>query len=151
MNMTSIGQRECPFVQKREGCRFNHELTSGNNRRILKENGLEKLDQAELCTLLLQNDPSLLPSVCHDYNNDVGEYGKCQERETCKRLHMCEKYLRDNCNCARCHDFFEPHPFKTLQDRGVPVKLIGSLKSAYMNAEWLQRPEKQGKQRKPRV
>nr|ACO14534.1 Poly polymerase 12 [Esox lucius] len=144
---------ECPFVQRRGGCRFSHELTSGNNRIILKENGLEKLDKAELCTLLLQNDRFLLPPVCHDHNNDVGEYGKCEEREKCKRLHICETYLRDNCNCPGCHDFFEPHPFQSLQDRGVPVKLIGSLKSVYMNAEWLQKQDraKQGKQAKAQV
>ncbi|KAL0962868.1 hypothetical protein UPYG_G00346550 [Umbra pygmaea] len=141
---------ECPFVQRRGGCHFSHELTSGDNRSILIEHGLEKLDRAELCTLLLQNDHFLLPPVCHDYNNSAGEYGKCKDGETCKRLHICETYLRGSCNCGRCHDFYEPHPFKTLQDKGVPIKLIGSLKSAYMNLEWLQRQyhAKQSKQHK---
>ncbi|XP_035640354.1 protein mono-ADP-ribosyltransferase PARP12 [Oncorhynchus keta] len=138
---------DCPFSRRRGGCRFNHDLTSGDNSRVLKEHGLEKLNRSELCTLLLQNDGFLLPPVCHNYNNGVGEYGKCQDGETCKRLHICEMYLRGSCNCPRCHDFYEPHPLKILQDRGVPNELIASLKSVYMNREWLQKQDhaKQGK------
>ncbi|CDQ64293.1 unnamed protein product [Oncorhynchus mykiss] len=131
----------------RGGCRFNHDMTSGENSRILKEHGLEELNRSELCTLLLQNDGFLLPPVCHNYNNGVGEYGKCLDGETCKRLHICEMYLRGSCNCPRCHDFYEPHPLKILQDRGVPNELIASLKSVYMNIEWLQKQDRvmQGK------
>ncbi|XP_070976970.1 protein mono-ADP-ribosyltransferase PARP12-like [Oncorhynchus clarkii lewisi] len=138
---------DCPFSRRRGGCRFNHDLTSGDNSRVLKEHGLEKLNRSELCTLLLQNDGFFLPQVCHNYNNGVGEYGKCQDGETCKRLHICEMYLRGSCNCSRCHDFYEPHPLKILQDRGVPNELIASLKSVYMNMEWLQKQDhaKQGK------
>ncbi|KAL0962869.1 hypothetical protein UPYG_G00346560 [Umbra pygmaea] len=140
---------ECPFVKRRGGCRFSHELTSENNRSILIEHGLENLDRTELCTLLLQNDSFLLPPVCHDYNNGFGEYGKCEDGEACKRLHVCETFMRGYCNCTRCHDFFEPHPLKTLQDKGVPNILIGSLKSVYMNIQLLQRRDhaNQGKQR----
>nr|ACO13483.1 Zinc finger CCCH type antiviral protein 1 [Esox lucius] len=54
---------ECPFVQRRRGCRFSHDLTSVGNRKILNEHGLEELNRAELCTLLLQNDNFLLPPV----------------------------------------------------------------------------------------
>ncbi|XP_029617187.1 protein mono-ADP-ribosyltransferase PARP12 [Salmo trutta] len=138
---------DCPFSRRRGGCRFNHDLTSGDNSRILKEHGLEELNRSELCTLLLQNDGFFLPQVCHNYNNGVGEYGKCQDGETCKRLHVCEMYLRGSCNCPRCHDFYEPHPLKILKDRGVPNELIASLKSVYMNMEWLQKQNhaKQGK------
>ncbi|XP_020346581.1 protein mono-ADP-ribosyltransferase PARP12 [Oncorhynchus kisutch] len=138
---------DCPFSRRRGGCRFNHDLTSGDNSRVLKEHGLEELNRSELCTLLLQNDGFFLPPVCHNYNNGVGEYGKCQDGETCKRLHICEMYLRGSCNCPRCHDFYEPHPLKILQDRGVPNELIASLKSVYMNMEWLQKQDraKQGK------
>ncbi|XP_070997603.1 protein mono-ADP-ribosyltransferase PARP12-like [Oncorhynchus clarkii lewisi] len=138
---------DCPFRRRRGGCRFNHDMTSGENSRILKEHGLEELNRSELCTLLLQNDGFLLPPVCHNYNNGVGEYGKCLDGETCKRLHICEMYLRGSCNCPRCHDFYEPHPLKILQDRGVPNELIASLKSVYMNIEWLQKQDRvmQGK------
>ncbi|XP_038833876.1 protein mono-ADP-ribosyltransferase PARP12-like isoform X2 [Salvelinus namaycush] len=138
---------DCPFSRRRGGCRFNHDMTSGENSRILKEHGLEELNRSELCTLLLQNDGFLLPPVCHNYNNGVGEYGKCQDGETCKRLHICEMYLRGSCNCPRCHDFYEPHPLQILQDRGVPNELIASLKSVYMNIEWLQKQDRamQGK------
>ncbi|XP_029486272.1 protein mono-ADP-ribosyltransferase PARP12-like isoform X1 [Oncorhynchus nerka] len=138
---------DCPFRRRRGGCRFNHDMTSGENSRILKEHGLEELNRSELCTLLLQNDGFLLPPVCHNYNNGVGEYGKCLDGETCKRLHICEMYLRGSCNCPRCHDFYEPHPLKILQDKGVPNELIASLKSVYMNIEWLQKQDRvmQGK------
>ncbi|XP_041709402.1 protein mono-ADP-ribosyltransferase PARP12-like [Coregonus clupeaformis] len=141
---------DCPFSRRRGGCRFNHDLTSGYNSRILKEHGLEELNRSELCTLLLQNDGFLLPPVCHNYNNGVGEYGKCQDGETCKRLHICEMYLSGSCNCPRCHDFYEPHPLKILQDKGVPNELIASLKSVYMNIEWLQKQDR-GKQQYQRA
>uniref|UniRef100_A0A4W5MDW4 Si:ch73-252i11.1 n=1 Tax=Hucho hucho TaxID=62062 RepID=A0A4W5MDW4_9TELE len=138
---------DCPFSRRRGGCRFNHDLTSVDNSRILKEHGLEELNRSELCTLLLQNDVFLLPPVCHNYNNGVGEYGKCQDGKTCKRLHICEMYLRGSCNCPRCHDFYEPQPLEILKNRGVPNLLIASLKSVYMNIEWLQKQDhaKQGK------
>uniref|UniRef100_A0A3P9PPU3 PARP12-like CCCH zinc finger tandem domain-containing protein n=1 Tax=Poecilia reticulata TaxID=8081 RepID=A0A3P9PPU3_POERE len=52
----------CHFLQRR-GCSFPHVLNSDYNQRLLIEHELEGLSRAELCTLLLQSDNSMLPSV----------------------------------------------------------------------------------------
>ncbi|XP_042577474.1 protein mono-ADP-ribosyltransferase PARP12-like [Cyprinus carpio] len=125
----------CRFDRGRRGCRFSHDLLSGQNALVLTAHGLNTLDVKELCILLMQSDYSFLPAVCHSYNNGTGEYGRCQEN--CKRLHICEKYLRGSCDCIRAHDFYEPHPLKTLQDRGVPAELMVVMKDLYSNIEAL--------------
>lgn len=51
------------FLSSRKGCRFVHSFHSDHNLRVLKQYGLENLNRDELCQLLLQNDPSLLPEV----------------------------------------------------------------------------------------
>uniref|UniRef100_A0A8C2H654 Si:ch73-252i11.1 n=1 Tax=Cyprinus carpio TaxID=7962 RepID=A0A8C2H654_CYPCA len=107
----------CRFDRGRRGCRFSHDL-------------------------LMQSDYSLLPAVCHSYNNGTGEYGRCPDAENCKRLHICEKYLRGFCDCTRAHDFYEPHPLKTLQDRGVTAELMAVMKDLYANIEVLKRHSK---------
>ncbi|XP_048011929.1 protein mono-ADP-ribosyltransferase PARP12-like [Megalobrama amblycephala] len=127
----------CRFDRGRRGCRFSHDLLSGQNELVLTAHGLNTLDVKELRILLLQSDNSLLPAVCHSYNNGVGQYGRCQEAENCKRLHICEKYLRGSCDCPRAHDFYEPHPLKTLQDRGIPSDLMLIMKDLYSNIEVL--------------
>lgn len=50
-------------VGGRRGCSFSHDLSSDHNVRMLMEHGLESLSRTELCTLLLQSDERLLPSV----------------------------------------------------------------------------------------
>ncbi|XP_061085361.1 protein mono-ADP-ribosyltransferase PARP12-like isoform X2 [Conger conger] len=131
----------CKNNRGRRVCRFGHSLTTEHNARVLSENSLQTLDQSELCTLLLQNDGTLLPPVCFSYNKGDGEYGNCPDQESCRRLHICDRYLRGACqagaNCRRSHDFFEPHPQKTLQERGVPSELIGSMLSVYQNIQAL--------------
>lgn len=79
----------------------------------------------------------LFNQVCYSYNNGVGPYGRCKDGENCKRLHICEKYLRGPCNCPRAHDFYEPHPLKTLQERGVTNELLGCMNALYTNIEAL--------------
>ncbi|KAL1275251.1 hypothetical protein QQF64_034874 [Cirrhinus molitorella] len=132
----------CRFDRGRRGCRFSHDLLSGQNALVLTAHGLDTLDVRELCILLMLNDNSLLPAVCHSYNNGPGPYGRCQDAENCKRLHICERYLRGSCDCNRCHDFYEPHPLKTLQGRGVPTELMAILKDLYSSIEVLRRLSK---------
>ncbi|XP_014063875.1 extensin [Salmo salar] len=128
-----------------EGCRFSHELTSEYNIRVLREHHLEEFDKRELCTLLLQNDNTLLPQVCFTYNKGSGEYGYCPDKESCRRLHVCERYIRGTCaaevDCDRSHDFYEPHPLNTLQQRGVPNELVASMLSTYRNIQAIQYEE----------
>ncbi|XP_030633900.1 protein mono-ADP-ribosyltransferase PARP12-like [Chanos chanos] len=122
---------------RRRVCQFSHDLHSGHNTILLQEHNLQDLLKEELRVLLLQSDTSLLPAVCHSYNNGTGEYGKCQDGENCKRLHICEKYLRGPCTCTRLHDFHAAHPWKALRAKGVPSELLTSMKAVYTNIEAL--------------
>ncbi|KAF3704960.1 Poly [ADP-ribose] polymerase 12 [Channa argus] len=127
----------CQFTRQRRGCSFSHDLNSNHNEMLFKEHELEGLSRAELCTLLLQSDNTLLPPICFDYNNGTGIFGRCQEGDGCKRLHICEKYLKGDCSCFRAHDFNAPQPLKTLQDKCVPADLIRSFRCVYANKEAL--------------
>ncbi|XP_039456889.1 protein mono-ADP-ribosyltransferase PARP12-like isoform X1 [Oreochromis aureus] len=127
----------CQFTQLRRGCCFSHELTSDRNQRLLRQHELESLSREELCTLLLQSDHTLLPDICYDYNNGVGLFGRCQDGDGCRRLHICENYISRECSCWKNHDFTAPQPFKALQARGVPDTLFQSLKAAYSNKQAL--------------
>ncbi|KAJ8373853.1 hypothetical protein SKAU_G00044330 [Synaphobranchus kaupii] len=130
---------DCRSSLGRRGCRFCHDMDSEHNARVLRDNDLQDLDRTELCTLLLQNDSTLVPPACFSYNKGDGEYGNCPDQESCRRLHICDRYLRGTCRaggeCSRSHDFFEPHPLKTLQERGVPSELIGSMLFVYQNIQ----------------
>ncbi|XP_038852417.1 mucin-2-like [Salvelinus namaycush] len=130
---------DCKNSRGRRTCRFGHDLHSEHNSIVLREHKLETLSRQELRQLLLQNDNSLLPPVCNSYNKGTGPYGNCPDQEGCRRLHMCDRYIRGTCssgaNCNRCHDFFEPHPRRTLQQRGVPNDLMASMLSTYQNIQ----------------
>uniref|UniRef100_A0A8C7QA02 C3H1-type domain-containing protein n=1 Tax=Oncorhynchus mykiss TaxID=8022 RepID=A0A8C7QA02_ONCMY len=132
-------------------CHFCHELTSEYNIRVLREHHLEKLDKRELCILLLQNDNTLLPPVCFTYNKGSGEYGYCPDKEKCRRLHVCQRYITGTCaadvDCDRSHDFYEPHPLNTLQQRGVPNELVASMLYTYRNNQ----PDRISKETKRKV
>ncbi|KAL7857938.1 hypothetical protein AOLI_G00180400 [Acnodon oligacanthus] len=128
---------QCPYHRERQGCHFCHDLGSEHNISVLRQHSLLELDRTELCIILLQNDSTLLPLVCFTYNKGRGEYGNCPDKEACRRLHICESYIRGTCDdsskCRRSHDFFEPHPMKNLQSQGVPSQLMGSMLPAYRN------------------
>ncbi|XP_061085901.1 protein mono-ADP-ribosyltransferase PARP12-like isoform X2 [Conger conger] len=144
---------DCKSSMSRRGCRFCHDMNSEHNARVLRDNSLQELDSSELCTLLLQNDSTLLPPVCFSYNKGDGAYGNCPDQESCRRLHICDRYLRGACqagaNCRRSHDFFEPHPQKTLQERGVPSELIGSMLSVYQNIQALKNSDNGANRNQP--
>uniref|UniRef100_A0AAY4EIH2 Poly [ADP-ribose] polymerase 12-like n=1 Tax=Denticeps clupeoides TaxID=299321 RepID=A0AAY4EIH2_9TELE len=120
-------------------CRFGHDLNSDHNSRVLAEHQLQHLSRGGLRQLLLQNDNPhcLLPPVCFKYNRGQGEYGQCEEKENCTRLHICEDFIRGSCNpkrgCHRSHDFNEPHPSRILHGRGVSLAQLGSMLSVYQN------------------
>ncbi|XP_062374760.1 protein mono-ADP-ribosyltransferase PARP12-like isoform X2 [Sardina pilchardus] len=125
---------DCPHNRGRRVCCFSHDLYSDHNNQLLRQHYLQELSREELCTLLLQS--TLLPPVCFTYNRGAGEFGFCPDKDTCRRLHICEKYLRGTCyrgDCDRSHDFFEPHPNRILQARGVSSGMVGSLLSVYRN------------------
>ncbi|XP_024150472.1 protein mono-ADP-ribosyltransferase PARP12 [Oryzias melastigma] len=129
----------CSYSRQGRVCHFSHELNSALNESLLREHGLESLSRTELCTLLLQSEATLLPSICHDYNNGEGEFGKCKDMDGCKRLHVCEAYLTRECSCWKTHDFNARQPLRNLRHYGVPDSLIPSLKTIYVHkrALWL--------------
>lgn len=47
----------------RKNCRNSHTLTTEHNLSVLKTHGVDHLSYSELCQLLFQNDPWLLPEV----------------------------------------------------------------------------------------
>ncbi|KAM9468199.1 uncharacterized protein Hap1MRO34_014864 [Clarias gariepinus] len=126
---------ECPSHNQRKECPFGHDLYSEHNIGVLCQHKLLELDCSELCITLLQNDTNLLPSVCLAYNEGSSKFGNCLKAESCKDLHVCESYIRGQCDgssgCSRCHDIYEPHPLKTLQDNGVPSQLMSILLPIY--------------------
>ncbi|RVE56329.1 hypothetical protein OJAV_G00220130 [Oryzias javanicus] len=124
---------DCSYSRQGRVCHFSHELNSALNQSRLQEHGLQSLSRAELCTLLLQSEASLLPSICYDYNNGDGEFGKCKDMDGCKRLHVCEAYLTRECSCWKTHDFNAPQPLRNLRHYGVPDSLIPSLKTIYVH------------------
>ncbi|XP_043964132.1 protein mono-ADP-ribosyltransferase PARP12 isoform X5 [Gambusia affinis] len=126
----------CHFLQRR-GCSFPHVLNSDYNQRLLEEHELEGLSRAELCTLLLQSDNTILPAICFDYNNGDGEFGRCTSGLACERLHICQKSLTQSCSCSRAHDFTAFQPKKVLHDKMVPDDMLRSLRSVYVNREAL--------------
>ncbi|XP_023671056.2 protein mono-ADP-ribosyltransferase PARP12-like [Paramormyrops kingsleyae] len=132
---------DCKNIKERGRCRFCHNLSMEHNSRVLQEHSLQGLDRTQLCTLLLQNDSALLPPLCFLYNQGSGEYGNCKQQDSCTKLHICQKYVKGTCSsgveCSRSHDFFEPHPLKTLQGRGIPPHLIASMLSVYQNIQAL--------------
>ncbi|XP_023205693.1 poly [ADP-ribose] polymerase 12-like [Xiphophorus maculatus] len=128
----------CHFLQRR-GCSFPHVLNSDYNQRLLEEHELQGLSRAELCTLLLQSDFTMLPPICFDYNKGDGVFGQCASGVDCERLHICEKSLTQSCSCSRAHDFTAFQPKKILHDKMVPDDMLRSLRSVYSNREALRR------------
>ncbi|KAJ3612621.1 hypothetical protein NHX12_020888 [Muraenolepis orangiensis] len=137
---------ECQFDQGRRGCFFSHDLNSEYNSVLLRRHDLEDLDKEELCVLLLQNDGSLLPPVCFDYNNGDSVHGKCLEWQSCTRMHICETYLHGDCSCSRAHDFYEPQPYQMLQKRAVPHALMPAMRPLYVNKKILSAIEHKARQ-----
>lgn len=95
---------DCTFQNK---CKNSHDLTSAQNKEILRRFGFQDLTEQQLFQLLLQNDPYLLPEICHHYNKGDGEHGSCRFNTTCTKLHMCQHFLEGDCKfgsqCKRAH------------------------------------------------
>ncbi|XP_072309640.1 protein mono-ADP-ribosyltransferase PARP12-like [Eucyclogobius newberryi] len=128
----------CHSLQSRRGCSFSHDLRSEYNVEVLMKFGLESLSRTELRLLLLQSDNTLLPQICHDYNNPCGCWVECP------RLHVCERHLSGGgpCCCTRAHDFTATQPLRLLREKNIPTDLFKVLKSVYANREALRLADK---------
>ena len=92
------------------------------------------LDCYFLCFPLILSSFS---QICHDYNNGDGEFGRCEDGAGCIKLHICETFVSQDCNCSKAHDFQARQTLKILRDKGLPNTLIGSLRCIYANKEAL--------------
>ncbi|XP_066488301.1 protein mono-ADP-ribosyltransferase PARP12-like isoform X2 [Tiliqua scincoides] len=108
-------------------CKYNHDIFSEENRKVLKIHELSGLNEDELHVLLLQNDPFLLPDVCRAYNKGDGN---CSLQENCPKLHICHYFLRGECRfplCKRSHSLVNPTALKLLLAEGVDDKVAWNI------------------------
>ncbi|NXY89507.1 PAR12 polymerase, partial [Alcedo cyanopectus] len=127
----------CRNQKARRECRFIHSFHSDHNLCVLKQYGLENLNNDELRQLLLQNDPSILPEVCLHYNKGDGPYGSCTYKKMCTKLHICQFFLWGQCrfgsSCKRSHDLLKPECYEKLERQGISSDIIEKLPSIYRN------------------
>ncbi|XP_055979999.1 protein mono-ADP-ribosyltransferase PARP12 [Sorex fumeus] len=128
----------CKFLKAGKPCRNSHSLTTPHNVGVLQTHGVDHLNFTELCQLLYQNDPWLLPEICLHYNKGDGPYGSCTFQTHCIKLHMCQYFLRGQCkfgsSCKRSHDFSSPENLEKLLKMGLSSDLVSKLPDIYRNA-----------------
>ncbi|KAJ8249864.1 hypothetical protein COCON_G00230800 [Conger conger] len=143
--MTPLSSRSCSYGRK---CKNSHDLDSDDNRAVLCSHGLQELEDAELFTLLLQNDSSSPGErsrsplhfqhlqVCSHYNKGNGEHGSCRFKGGCKGLHVCQHFLQGDCTfgdkCKRAHAF-DANAQEILKRRGVSPEKSQLLCTIYRN------------------
>ncbi|XP_046870582.1 protein mono-ADP-ribosyltransferase PARP12 isoform X2 [Hypomesus transpacificus] len=117
-------------------CKNVHKLDSPSNLSLLSSHGLQSLVEKELFSLLLQNDPYLLPEICLHYNKGVAEHGTCKFKTSCIKLHLCLHFLQGDCrfgpSCKRAHSF-DGAALKILKGRGLSSENQIMLKQIYKN------------------
>ncbi|XP_075898941.1 protein mono-ADP-ribosyltransferase PARP12 isoform X2 [Nelusetta ayraudi] len=122
---------DCSF---RDRCKNDHSLVSLHNVDLLRRHDLQELSEKQLFQLLLQNDPWLLPDVCPHYNKGNGPHGSCRYATTCTKLHLCLRFLHDDCKfgatCKRSHNFC-PADMKSL--KGLSQENVRNLYRIYRN------------------
>uniref|UniRef100_A0A8C5L6L7 Protein mono-ADP-ribosyltransferase PARP12 n=2 Tax=Jaculus jaculus TaxID=51337 RepID=A0A8C5L6L7_JACJA len=125
----------CKFLKAGKNCRNSHNLKSDHNQSVLKTHGLDHLTYNELCQLLFQNDPWLLPEICLHYNKGDGPFGSCSFQKQCIKLHICQYYLQGECkfgsSCKRSHHFSHS---ENLGKLGMSADLVSKLPTIYRNA-----------------
>ncbi|XP_016060547.1 PREDICTED: poly [ADP-ribose] polymerase 12, partial [Miniopterus natalensis] len=128
----------CKFQKTGKNCRSSHSLTTDHNLSVLKTHGVDNLSYSELCQLLFQNDPWLLPEICLHYNKGDGLHGSCSFRKQCVKLHVCQYFLQGECKfgtgCKRSHNLSNSENLEKLQKFGMSSDLVSRLSSIYRNA-----------------
>ncbi|XP_030874279.1 protein mono-ADP-ribosyltransferase PARP12-like [Leptonychotes weddellii] len=128
----------CKFMRAGKNCRNSHSLTTDHNLSVLRTHGVDHLSYSELCQLLFQNDPWLLPEICLHYNKGDGPYGSCSFQKQCIKLHICQYFLQGECkfgtSCKRSHDISNAENLEKLEKLGMSSDLVSRLPSIYRNA-----------------
>ncbi|XP_021563762.1 poly [ADP-ribose] polymerase 12 [Carlito syrichta] len=128
----------CKVLRAGKNCRNGHTLATNHNLSVLRTHGVDHLSYSELCQLLFQNDPWLLPEICQHYNKGDGPYGSCSFQKKCIKLHICQYFLQGECKfgtgCKRSHDFSNSENLDKLEKLGVSTELVSRLPSIYRNA-----------------
>ncbi|XP_025710571.1 protein mono-ADP-ribosyltransferase PARP12 [Callorhinus ursinus] len=128
----------CKFMRAGKNCRNSHSLTTDHNLSVLRTHGVDHLSYNELCQLLFQNDPWLLPEICLHYNKGDGPYGSCSFQKQCIKLHICQYFLQGECkfgtSCKRSHDISNAENLEKLEKLGMSSDLVSRLPSIYRNA-----------------
>nr|XP_014714683.2 LOW QUALITY PROTEIN: protein mono-ADP-ribosyltransferase PARP12 [Equus asinus] len=128
----------CKFLRAGKNCRNSHSLTTDHNLSVLRTHGVDHLSYSELCQLLFQNDPWLLPDICLHYNKGDGPYGSCTFQKQCIKLHVCQYFSQGECKfgtgCKRSHDFSNSENLEKLEKLGMSSDLVSRLPSIYRNA-----------------
>nr|XP_036284518.1 protein mono-ADP-ribosyltransferase PARP12 isoform X1 [Pipistrellus kuhlii]KAF6338350.1 poly(ADP-ribose) polymerase family member 12 [Pipistrellus kuhlii] len=128
----------CKFLKTGKNCRNSHSFTTQHNLSVLKTHGVDHLSESELCQLLFQNDPWLLPEICLHYNKGDGHHGSCSFKKQCAKLHVCQYFVQGECKfgtgCKRSHDFSNSENLEKLQKLGMSSDLVRRMPSIYRNA-----------------
>ncbi|XP_021249095.1 zinc finger CCCH-type antiviral protein 1-like isoform X2 [Numida meleagris] len=112
-------------------CKYSHDITSAENRKVLKSHELSGLSENELRVLLLQNDPFLLPDACQFYNKRVNT---CNQQNNCNKLHICRHFLQGECKffpCKKSHNFLDTCALRLLKNGGIDEKMASNIQSIY--------------------
>ncbi|NXC37949.1 PAR12 polymerase, partial [Penelope pileata] len=112
-------------------CKYSHDITSAENKKILKNHGLSGLSETELRILLLQSDPFLLPDVCQFYNR---RDDTCNQQNNCNKLHICRHFLRGECKffpCKKSHNLLDAHALRLLETENIDVKMASNIQNVY--------------------
>ncbi|KAL2093805.1 hypothetical protein ACEWY4_011117 [Coilia grayii] len=124
---------QCRFGDK---CKNLHTVDSPGNAVLLQKAGVSELNDQQLCCLLLQNDPYLLPEICPHYNKGNGVHGSCKFQSKCTSLHVCQHFLLGDCKfdaaCKRAHTF-DSSSIRILSGRGLSPDNMRNLHLIYRN------------------
>ncbi|XP_075363924.1 protein mono-ADP-ribosyltransferase PARP12-like [Mycteria americana] len=125
-------------------CKYSHDITNAENKKVLKTHELSGLDENELRVLLLQNDPFLLPDVCYSYNR---KDGTCSQQNNCNKLHICRHFLQGECRflpCKRSHNLLDTHALRVLETGGIDANTASNIQTIYnhKHVEFNKHPKK---------
>ncbi|XP_078475957.1 protein mono-ADP-ribosyltransferase PARP12-like [Lampetra fluviatilis] len=103
-------------------CKLSHDFRDGHNRDLCYKSGVESLPFDPMQTLLLQNDPTLLPQICKTYKV-LDAPGECKYGSKCARLHLCRPFVLGVCKfgdkCRRSHGLSDAALRRQLKQQGT--------------------------------